>query len=51
MTPASANDLLCTDCLSLIDRECFFFSIMQGVTVLVLVFMWCTHTVYAQEGQ
>ena len=25
--------------------------IMQGVTVLVLVFMWCTQTVYAQEGQ
>ena len=24
--------------------------IMQGVTVLVLVFMWCTQTVHAQEG-
>ena len=25
--------------------------IMQGVTVLVLVLMWCTQTVHAQEGQ
>ena len=24
---------------------------MQGVAVLVLVFMWCTQTVHAQEGQ
>ena len=25
--------------------------IMQSVTVLVLVLMWCTQTVHAQEGQ
>ena len=31
--------------------KCFFFSIMQGVTVLVLVFMWCSQTVHTQEGQ
>ena len=35
----------------LIGSECFFLSIMQGVTVLVLVFMWCSQTVHTQEGQ
>ena len=34
--------------LEIIDSECFFFSIMQGVTVLVVVFMWCTQTVHVQ---
>ena len=36
--------------LEITDSE-FFFSIMQGVTVLVLVFMWRTQTVHAQQGQ
>ena len=35
----------------LIGSECFFLSIMHGVTLLVLVFMWCTQTVHTQEGQ
>ena len=38
-------------CLPLVDSECFFFSIMEGVTVLMLLFMWCTQAVHAQEGQ
>ena len=38
----------CTDCLPLIDSECFFFSIMQREAVLILVFVWCIQTVHAQ---
>ena len=41
----------CTDCLPLRNVNASLFSIMQGVTVLVLVFVWCTQTVHAQEGQ
>ena len=47
----SYSSKFCTDCVPLIDSDCFFFSMMQRAAVLVLVFMWCTQTVHAQQGQ
>ena len=43
----------CTDCLPLTYLHEYSSSahIMQRVTVLVLVLMWCTQTVHAQQGQ
>ena len=43
--------IVCHSGLETNDSECFFFSTMQGVTVLVLVLVWCTQTVHAQQGQ
>ena len=38
-------------CHILIDSICSSFSIMQREAVLVLVLVWCTQTVQAQQGQ
>ena len=39
-------------CHILIDSECSFLSIiMEREVVLVLVLVWCTQTVQAQQGQ
>ena len=40
-----------TVCHILIDSVCSFLSIMQREAVLVLVLVWCTQTVQAQQGQ
>ena len=40
-----------TVCHILIDSVCSFLSIMQREPVLVLMLMWCTQTVQAQQGQ
>ena len=43
--------IVCHSGLEINDSECSFFSIMQSITVLVLLLMWYTQTVHAQQGQ
>ena len=43
--------IVCHSGLEINDSECSFFSTMQSITVLVLVLVWCTQTVHAQQGQ